>query len=127
MSNEIDWKDVMDRPNGLVPRETVKEILEAATGAQVKFLEPDQMCMYNGVYIPETPFSTGLKVNEQEAFDAAMHELLEARGSRNVIALRQAVVTRAIGLRFFLRKHSRCDVHRKSRGINDGTTTPGVS
>lgn len=99
IEKKIDWAEV-ERRKGLVPREVVKEILEE-TGARVVFLEPGEMCMVNGSYVSEMPYSTGLKISEQEAFDAALHELLEARGSRNVIAFRQAVVTKAIGIKYF--------------------------
>lgn len=96
----IDWAAVEKR-QGLVPRDVVKAILEDYTDAKVIFLEPGEMCMHAGAYVPEQPFTTGLKISEQEAFDAALRELLEARGMRNVIALRQAVVQKAIGIRYF--------------------------
>jgi thioredoxin-like negative regulator of GroEL len=97
---DIDWKSVEEH-NGLVPREKIKEFLEEATGAEVIFLEPGVICMNDGNFIQETPYSSGNKITREEALIDALHALLEDRRGRNVIALRQATVYHQIGIRFY--------------------------
>lgn len=97
---QIDWRKVEER-NGLVDREIIREFLVEATGAEVVFLEPGQICMHAGSYVPEEPYLSSTRVTQEEALLDTLHALLDSRGTRNVIALRQATVHHQIGMRFY--------------------------
>lgn len=99
---ELDW-DFIARQNGLVPREYIREFVKDATDSAVEviFLEPGQVCMYNGNFFGEVPYSSGTKATQDDALLESLHALLDSLNGRNVIALRQAVVTNQMGIRFW--------------------------